>query len=300
MDIFAHMKATVLLGTAIMALAITTALAFIGRKQQPDDSHTEVVMRSIGHELLLSANDTASQVLPIKQLNKNTYQITFQSEVSPVADSLINIVQRTFQKNALATDYIVQLKDCTKNKTVLAFELNGRTGNLTPCRGRTLAYGCYLIEIQLVETNRINFNGLWLLTLALSVAAFWVLLKQQKKAKEMPAPKDASEDIPEPTAFIPIGKFQFFAGSNLLKMEDKTISLTEKETKALEIFIQHLNKVVERECLMKELWENEGTVVISRNVDVLVSKLRKKLSDDDALKISTIPGRGYKLMMDLG
>ena len=36
---------------------------------------------------------------------------------------------------------------------------------------------------------------------------------------------------------------------------------------------------------MKEIWEDEGIVVISRNVDVLVSKLRKKLSDDNSIKI---------------
>jgi DNA-binding winged helix-turn-helix (wHTH) protein len=58
--------------------------------------------------------------------------------------------------------------------------------------------------------------------------------------------------------------------------------------------------VVDRDTLMKTLWEAEGTVVISRNVDVLVSKLRKKLSDDDSLKLVNVPGRGYKLMLSGG
>jgi DNA-binding response OmpR family regulator len=49
---------------------------------------------------------------------------------------------------------------------------------------------------------------------------------------------------------------------------------------------------------MKELWEAEGTVVISRNVDVLVSKLRKKLSDDHDLKFVNVHGRGYKLVAE--
>jgi DNA-binding response OmpR family regulator len=49
---------------------------------------------------------------------------------------------------------------------------------------------------------------------------------------------------------------------------------------------------------MKEIWEDEGIVVISRNVDVLVSKLRKKLIDDNSIKIINVPGRGYKFIIE--
>ena len=48
---------------------------------------------------------------------------------------------------------------------------------------------------------------------------------------------------------------------------------------------------------MKEIWEDEGIVVISRNVDVLVSKLRKKLSDDNSIKFINVHGRGYKFII---
>ncbi len=49
--------------------------------------------------------------------------------------------------------------------------------------------------------------------------------------------------------------------------------------------------------LEEEIWEDEGIVVISRNVDVLVSKLRKKLSDDNSIKFVNVHGRGYKFMI---
>ena len=52
------------------------------------------------------------------------------------------------------------------------------------------------------------------------------------------------------------------------------------------------------EKLMKEIWEEEGIVVISRNVDVLVSKLRKKLSDDNSCKFINVPGKGYKFIIE--
>jgi DNA-binding winged helix-turn-helix (wHTH) protein len=84
----------------------------------------------------------------------------------------------------------------------------------------------------------------------------------------------------------------------VLKIEHKTIALSEKEAKALKIFAENINETVEREKLMKEIWEDEGIVVISRNVDVLVSKLRKKISDDNSLKFINVPGRGYKFIIE--
>ena len=52
------------------------------------------------------------------------------------------------------------------------------------------------------------------------------------------------------------------------------------------------------EKLVKEIWEVEGIVVISRNVDVLLSKLRKKLSDDSSFKFINVHARGYKFIIE--
>jgi DNA-binding response OmpR family regulator len=84
----------------------------------------------------------------------------------------------------------------------------------------------------------------------------------------------------------------------MLTTEHKNIALSEKETKALKIFAENINQIVEREQLMKAIWEDEGIVVISRNVDVLVSKLRKKLSDDNSFKFINVHGRGYKFIIE--
>jgi len=49
---------------------------------------------------------------------------------------------------------------------------------------------------------------------------------------------------------------------------------------------------------MKEIWEDKGIIVISRNVDVLVSKLRKKLLADSSIKFINVHGRGYKFIIE--
>jgi Transcriptional regulatory protein, C terminal len=290
MDNFAPMRPFILFGSSVMIIGmLIAAVAFIGKKSEIPEKHVEVVLRTIGHQLLLSAKDSTSRVLPVKQLDENSYQVSFQHNVGFKSDTLINIVQRTFQKSALAKDYIVNLKNCDQKETVLAFEMNGKTGDLTPCRGRTLELGCYIIEIDLLTARSFNFRWLWLLIIPLIFAGYYIKDKYQKK--------EVKESISDSSDYIQVGNFQLFIAKNVLKNEHRNITLSENETKALEIFAQHINQVVEREKLMKDIWEDKGLVVISRNVDVLVSKLRKKLADDHSIKIVNVPGRGYKFII---
>jgi DNA-binding winged helix-turn-helix (wHTH) protein len=291
MNYFAHMKPFALFGSSIMIIMILiSAGAFINKKNETPEKHLEVVLRNLGDQLLLTANDSTSRVLPVKKLDENTYQVSFQNDFSFVSDTLINLVQRTFRKNALATEYIVSLKNCKQNETVFAFEINSHTGDLTGCRGRTLEVGCYVIEIDFLKKTKFNF--FWLLLLIIPLALVVVYVKNKFRKKE------ENETIAHTTDYIQLGSFQFYADNNLLKTKNNTIPLSEKETKALKIFAENINRIVEREKLMKEIWEDKGIVVISRNVDVLVSKLRKKLSDDNSIKFINIPNRGYKFVIE--
>jgi len=274
----------------MIIVILISAVAFIDKNNEVPEKHVEVVLRNVGHQLLLAAKDPSSRILPIKKLKENTYQISFQNNFSFISDTLINLVQREFQKTALATDYIVSLKNCEQKETVFAFEINGQAGDLTPCKGRTLQVGCYVIEIDLLEKSKFNFFWLLLLLIPLSVVGFYVTNKSRKK--EEAAPVSESND------HIQLGSFRFYPDNNVLKIENKSIMLSEKETKALKIFAENINQIVEREKLMKEIWEDEGIVVISRNVDVLVSKLRKKLSDDNSIKFINVHGRGYKFIIE--
>lgn len=285
------MKRFTLFGSSIIITGILiAAVAFNNTKNEIPGNHLEVVLRNIGHQLLLSAKDSTSRVLPVKKLNSTTYQISFQNNFSFISDTLISIVEREFKKNALATEYIVSLKNCKQNETVFAFEINNQTGDLKACRGRKLEVGCYVIEIDFLKKGKFNFYWLLLLIIPLSVVVFYM--------KDIFRKKEATAAIIDNTDYIPLGNFRFYAGNNVLKIEHKTITLSEKETKALRIFAENINQIVEREKLMKEIWEDEGVVVISRNVDVLVSKLRKKLSDDNAIKFINVHGKGYKFTIE--
>jgi DNA-binding winged helix-turn-helix (wHTH) protein len=285
------MKPLTLVGSSIVIIVILiAAVAFINKKNEIPAKHIEVVLRDVGHQLLRSAKDSSSRVLPVKKLNETTYQISFQNDFGFISDTLINLVQRTFQKNALAKEYVVNLRNCKQNETVFAFEINSQTGDVTPCRGRTLEVGCYVIEIELLKKNKFNFFWLTLLIIPLSLLGFYMKDKFRKK--------EGNESISDNNDYIQLGSFRFYADHNVLKIANDDIPLSEKETKALKIFAENINQIVEREKLMKEIWEDEGIVVISRNVDVLVSKLRKKLSDDESVKFINVHGRGYKFVVE--
>lgn len=285
------MKPFIVFGSSITIIVIlVSAVAFINKKNETPEKHLEVVLRNLGHQLLLTAKDSTSRVLPVKKLNENTYQVSFQNDFSFISDTLISLVQRAFKKNALSTAYIVSLKNCKQNETVFAFEINGQAGDLTGCRGRKLEVGCYIIEIDFLKTDRFNFFWLLLLIIPLVFVGFYLKNKFRKKEEK--------DSISDNTDYIQLGSFKFYPGNNVLKMENNNITLSEKETKALKIFAENINQIVEREKLMKEIWEDKGIVVISRNVDVLVSKLRKKLIDDNSIKFINVPGRGYKFIIE--
>jgi hypothetical protein len=298
------MKPFMLLGSSILLMVIMAfAIASFSGKNDMQGSHVEVVLRELGHQLLLTAKDSSSRVLPIEPLGDNRYRISFQQDLGFISDSLINVVQRTFRANPLSSGYIVRLRNCQKEGAVLAFEINGLGGDLAPCRGRRLENGCYLVEIELMEEKKAGYYWWLLLIIPIGLAGFFVKNGFGGKAAMDPGidkkatvteNQASSENKLEP---IPLGNYQFYPGNQVLTIGQKSIPLSQKETKALTIFAANIDQVVDRETLMKAIWEEEGVVVISRNVDVLVSKLRKKLSEDDTIQFINVHGRGYKFVI---
>ena len=57
------------------------------------------------------------------------------------------------------------------------------------------------------------------------------------------------------------------------------------------------NNTLDRDKLQKEVWENEG-VIVTRSLDVFISRLRKKLEKDPNVRLTNVHGKGYKLEID--
>ena len=274
----------------VLITGLISGFIFISREKEIPEKRLELVFRDIGHQLLLHAKDSSSRVLPVQKINENTYQIAFQNQLSFIPDTLIKIVQQHIEKFQLPNQYIVNVKNCQHKETIFAYEISAVTGNLVPCTGRSQETGCYLIQIEFLKNTGLRYSWALLFLIPLSVVAFKT--KPIFRKKETIIDENGKKDT------IQIGKYQFIPERNLLILESSNISLSEKETKGLQIFSKFPNQIIEREMLMKEIWEEEGVIVISRNVDVLVSKLRKKLSEDSSIKIINIHGRGYKFVVE--
>src|SRR6478609_6287936 len=77
------------------------------------ESRKMLVMRSIGHELLISSGDSTSRVMPIRKLDEQTFLIEFENNFSFLPDSLIEVVHRTLLKSDFPAHYAVHVMSCT-------------------------------------------------------------------------------------------------------------------------------------------------------------------------------------------
>jgi hypothetical protein len=271
-------------------ITLMVSVGFLQNEEEVSQKHLEVVLREIGHELLLAGGDSVSHVLPVKMVKQNTYQISFESPFRFWPDSLIKLTTGKLDKYGFSQDYIVNVKECKRQETIYAFEIRTEEENILPCTGREQELGCYNIQIEFIQKEQNRIPMFMLMGLPVILAGIFIRKKYQKKDRP------ALEMGEEP--FIAIGELKLYPERFKIVYLNNAVELTENESKALKIFSENVNSVVEREQLMKEIWEDRGLVVISRNVDVLVSKLRKKLSFYPAIKITNVHGRGYRLTIE--
>ncbi len=284
---------------------VVVAMAFAKRDNEHPDKHLEIVLRNIGHQVLLHSKDSTSRVLPVKTVNDNTYQISFENSFGFTPDTLMNIVHQQLAKTDRQGGYTVSVNECVQNQTIFAYEVNTASGDLKPCRGREQKIGCYVIEISFPSKKSFTYGWLLPAFIPVTLAGLYFARRRNRisEPQELIEEKvgkslsNETETVLSIADYKSLGTFLFFESKGILSLNGKTIELSVKETKALSILTSNQNQVVGRDLLMKEIWEDDGVFVITRNVDVLISKLRKRLSADPSIKIVNVHGKGYKLIV---
>ncbi len=258
-----------------------------------DFARRGILLRRIGHEILLQSGDSVSRVLPVKKIAGNEYQISFENAFTFQADSLVNTTQRLLAKDPLASDYVVNVVNCANASVAYGYAISkNKKDDIVACIGRRQPRGCYMINIKFKPTGIATAkNGYFLGALLFLVFAGFIFLRSVK-------PRKALADIPDSphTDMFTLGSMSFDAETRKLMVNGKTIDLTKTETRVLRIFALSPNEAIERSRLQKEIWEDEG-VIVGRSLDMFISKLRKKLEFDPNIKIVVIRGKGYKLEM---
>ena len=253
-----------------------------------DFARREILLRQIGHEILLQSGDSVSRVLPVKKIAGNEYQISFENAFTFQPESLVNTTQRLLAKDPLASDYVVNVLNCANASVAYGYAISkNKKDDIVACIGRRQPIACYMINIKFKPTGIITAKNGYLLG-SLTVFAFvgFIFLRSVKPRKALP-------DSQHTGIFI-LGSMSFDAETRKLMINGKIIDLTRTETRVLRIFALSPNEAIERSRLQKEIWEDEG-VIVGRSLDMFISKLRKKLEFDPNIKIVVIRGKGYKL-----
>jgi DNA-binding winged helix-turn-helix (wHTH) protein len=253
-----------------------------------DFARREILLRRIGHEILLQSGDSVSRVLPVKKIAKNEYQISFENAFTFQPESLVNTTQRLLAKDPLASDYVVNVLNCANASVAYGYAISkNKKDDIVACIGRRQPIACYMINIKFKPTAIITAKNKYFLggLIFLGFVGF-IFLRSVKPRKALPDSRH--------TEMFTLGLMSFDAKTRKLMINGNTVDLTKTETRVLRIFALSPNEAIQRSRLQKEIWEDEG-VIVGRSLDMFISKLRKKLEFDPNIKIVVIRGKGYKL-----
>ena len=94
---------------------------------------------------------------------------------------------------------------------------------------------------------------------------------------------------------IEIGKYSFNFTKQTLNYKEQTEQLTHREAELLFYLFEKKNEILDRSFILNKLWGNDD-FFNARSMDVFISKLRKKLKNDESIQILNVRGFGYKLI----
>lgn len=268
-------------------LLLVLLLGCSTRNNEDIDARVKISLREVGNQLLLKNHDSTSLVLPIKKLAPLRYLLSFQNKLSVHPDSLVSIIQNNFEKSKLPKYYRIEAEQCEDDEVAYSYQMSvDEERTIIPCSGRELPINCYHINVQFVKDSESTFPRAFFIYIFGLITLVFVLFRIYKNKKG--DKKKSNEN------YIEVGRYKFYEAQNKLIKEAEEITLSKKECELLAIFISRPNEVVTRDELTKRVWEDNG-VIVGRSLDTFISKLRKKLKDDDSIKLTNVHGVGYKL-----
>ena len=113
-----------------------------------------------------------------------------------------------------------------------------------------------------------------------------LLCKIRAVIRRLSREPEQSEDI------IHLGGYLFDCSRQSLTINGKIRRITEKEAEILKYLSSHRNCRIRREELLKALW-GENDYFLGRSLDVFITKIRKYLKEDPAIRIENVFGVGF-------
>ena len=162
------------------------------------------------------------------------------------------------------------------------------------CIGREQNKTCYDLRVNFTEKAMQSASKpFWLLPLWGLFLGGFVYLNRKKSIEKTAPQTTVKAELSDKICF---GNSSLDFSNQLLNSGNIQHNLTYREAKLLKLFVMNYNQLLERDFILKSVWEDEG-ITVGRSLDVFVSRIRKMLVDDVKVQIVTSHGVGYKLQV---
>lgn len=250
-----------------------------------------LALRRTAHQLLRAAGDSTSQIPAVEWVNDHTYRLQLGRAFN--YDLLPNLLQQSLRLHWVSGTYDVAVLDCERGELQLGYSVIDLLNNKSiPCGGRSMRAGCYTLQVTFAPLTPPDPPGLpWSFyvlngLLVIGLAFVWYWSRPVHALEEKPASPPASQ--------LCFGQSSFDEATFTLTSGPNVHKLTYREAKLLRLLASHPNQVLERDQILKLVWEDEG-ITVGRSVDVFISRLRKLLVADPTLRLAAVHGVGYRL-----
>lgn len=252
-----------------------------------------LALRRTAHHLLAEKGDSTSRIAPVQQLNATTFLVRLERPFEYTR--LPALLQQSLDVHEISNDYDVAVLDCSNGELQLGYNfLDFKDKNEVPCVGRKQEGGCYNLQVSfrnVTDTSSSKNTSWWAWPLGVLLLGGALLLWQKT---EKPVVDQAELSVKKPEETILLGQTSFNIANQSVEIAGEIYTLTYREAKLLNLFVRHPNQLLERDFILKSVWEDEG-IIVGRSVDVFVSRLRKLLQPDPGLRIVAVHGVGYRL-----
>ena len=282
----------------VSALAVALGLLFIqltGSAPATNEVSPEKVnlaLRRTAHHLLRAAGDSTSRIAAVLHPNPQTYRLRLDYAFD--YDRLPGLLQASFRVHQIVGVYDVAVLDCTTGALELGYTVADLTnGESVPCGGRSIGAGCYVLQVTFAPPAAASQRAMPWPMLALVVLTGLLVMGWRRSTPAGPTDSLPGKG-PENPNMLRFGQSSLDMTNQLLLSGPHKYNLTYREAKLLRVLASHPNQVLERDQILKLVWQDEG-ITVSRSVDVFISRLRKLLSHDPTIKITAVHGVGYRM-----
>lgn len=301
--IFANMTRSILKKLSVAVALLLTGLLFaqFARSTPPaadaDDRHfaekVNLALRRTAHHLLAEGGNSTSRIAPVERLDAGTFLLRLEHSFD--YDRLPLLLQESFRLHGIQANYNVAVLDCVEGNLMLGYNVRDlQTGNDLPCVGREQDRRCYNLQVTFAtpETSPSRSIGWWILAGGFLLGGVsYATWQWAARKRAIPTVEAVRADS---SAGLHFGSSSLDLANQMLLIGPVCHQLTYREAKLLHLFVSHPDQLLERDFILQSVWNDEG-IIVGRSVDVFVSRLRKMLRDDPALRIVTVHGRGYRL-----